>query len=200
MRRFRGFARRAKRSVSWARGISSWDGTVPIQTRLWTFSAGPIAGVRHSSTLLVDNTDINEHGGEDTVLERVRGRLVFHIGQTDVGAALDFHCLFSIVQLDASATGAVNNLDFTSSEGLGFDQILWQQYFYVSRLNLLTSAVTASSLVGQLGVVDVDCKAKRKLTRNRLIYIDISTTNEGAVVVGSCRSAGALRVLLKRPR
>lgn len=197
---------RFKRSVGWIDGFSGFDGTnqargvsmVPIVTG---------SSIQGAAIRLVAETDIRDHGGEDCVLERIRGRFFLFNGLQGVGGtptAAAFPMRVLVVQQDVvtEATGSILGVDYTTAEGLGRDNILWSQDVIVSGSSIYSGFLGANTDVTTINSfwTDIDVRAKRKVQIDREITLWFQTPIGALTPNLSFRFQGLLRMLLKRPR
>lgn len=202
--RRRGFNRRRSRaSVAWIPGVTGYDVPAGTPSKLLAFSP-VVTGVNTwgAAINLTNNTDLSLHGGEDAVFMRARGRLLFWNGQLDGGAgfaAASFPLRVVIVQTDTNDAGTIMPFDFTTSEGLGRDDILFSAEQIVSSANTFNDSnpMTSSQYTAW---VDIDCKAKRRIQTDRHIIMWMQTVAAAGTLALQCRFSGGLRMLLKRPR
>jgi len=205
--RKRAFGRsRGKRTVAWTPGVTGFDSAGGTDWRLLTFA--PIttgSNIWGAAIQVTNDSDLQLHGGEDAVVQRIRGHLLFTNTQKDAGAGLAAYSAFSrvlIVQTDTTAAGLVMPFEFTSSEGLGRDDILHMQSCVLSQVvdgatqNGLDSLFSVSGLT----TIYVDSKAQRKIQSDRHILLWIQTLLPGGTTGFQTRMRGELRTLLKRPR
>lgn len=195
--------RRGKRSVAWIPGFSGADDAGGLSARVQAFG-GPIPGTAHTwgiaSTLVVSATDLPMHGGEDAVLERIRGSLQFSKGQRDSGAGFgnwSFALRCIIYQHQTVPAGTFND-EFMSSAGLGADNILWT----ADTICTADGGLDTTGFVDwdQIWRVDVDVRAKRKLQEDRPIVLAFQTIAPAGTVGLRMTVSGGLRTLMKRPR
>ncbi len=202
----RRFGRRAaKRSTSWISGVTSYDTAAGTSSRLIALLAtGLPAGVWGASIGIVIPSDLPPHGGEDAVLTRIRGRLAFVEGRRNAGAgfaATGFQLRLAVVQTDYLPGGAISPWDFTSSVGLGNDNILWSTDVVCSPTAIGAAGAGYENMVGNLEQwIDVDVRAKRKLQEDRMVVLWIQTVLPGGTTAADFRLLGGLRTLLMRPR
>jgi len=198
---------RAKRSVAWIDGLSGFNTATPVQQRTLTFAqvnAAVVPNTWGAALAITATTDLALHGGEDCVLERIRGRLLFMGGLVGNagGAATSFFARLLIVQQDTNPTGQILGFDFTTSVGLGNDDILWSKDILISGTALAGNGTGAAAETSSLNDYwhDIDVRAKRKLQSDRHISLWLQSVGTGASQPVSCTMAGGLRILLKRPR
>lgn len=203
-RRRRAFGRRrAKRSVAWIDGFSGFDTTVPTDSRTLPLSVVLAAAPNTwgAAVELVNPTDLTEHGGEDAVLTRIRGRLGFFHGRRDTGAGFanfGFFARMLIVQSDADVARRIMPFDYTTSYGLGQDDILWMKDILVPASgDPWTESSPATGSFNEY-IHEVDVKAKRRVQKDRPILFWLQTVVGGATAL-DCRFMGGLRALLARP-
>lgn len=204
-RSFRG-GRARKRSVAWVPGLTTLD-TVAFQNScllaLTSLSAAAV-NTFGAAIALTDDVDLSMHGGEDAVLTRVRGTLMFSDGRLDSGAgpaAAGFQLRVVVTQTDITPGLAVTPFDYTTSAGLGNDNILWMGDV------LVDSGVTTGVGTGIAAIdwtrkcLDIDVKAKRKLQSDRHVVVWFQTVQRQSTTVGlDLRLRGGLRSLLMRSR
>jgi len=207
MRRFRrAFGRSpGKRSVAWIPGFSAYDDPGGAFSRLMTL-AGPIPGSTSTwgaAVQLTVDQDLQLHGGEDAVFQRLRGTFFFVEGRRNTGAgnvATSFPLRVVVYQCEILPGGTFNNV-FTTSAGLGDDDILWTGEVLVSSVPqgaTFTGLDTATVRSGA-HYLDIDVRAKRKLSSNRQLVMAFQTSIGGTTGL-DFRLLGGVRMLLKRPR
>lgn len=208
-RRSRGFRRRARRTVSWLSGVSTYDASVSGNTtRTITLTqAGLAPPLAWGATIgLVVNSDLPAHGGEDVVLTRIRGRLGFMGGRRDAGAGFantGFQCRVAVVQVSGIAgTATILGDDLLSSAGLGKDNILWMADVVVPGIPVGATGGGYDLAVGGLeGVwLDVDVRARRKVYEDMPVILWFQTCFAAGTAAADFQLLGGLRTLLMRPR
>jgi len=184
-------------------GFSGFDDATGASARTQSFG-GPIPGTTHTwgiaSTLVVPTVDLPLHGGEDAVLERIRGRLMFSHGQRDSGAgfaAWSFAVRVLVYQHQSVPAGTFND-EFVSSGGLGADNILWSGETICTSDFGLDSVNTVD--YDQIHRLDVDVRAKRKIQEDYTIVLAFQTVAPAGTTALKMQVNGGLRTLLKRPR
>jgi len=208
-RRRRGFRRSAKRSVAWVDGISCMDGATASTTRTVTFSQTgfSVATVWGATIGLVVASDLPQHGGEDAVLSRIRGRLLFLGGRRDSGAgfasaAFPFRLVVAQVASTAAGGATIFSDDFTTSAGLGQDNILYSRdHIWGAPAPGGTGAGFEALNSASESWLELDVKARRKVQVNSQIILWFQTLapSPGTVAIDG-QMAGSLRTLLMRPR
>jgi len=198
---FRG--RKRKRSVSWIDGITSYDGAAGTNTRLITLLNFPGTNVWAASIGLVIPADLPFAGGEDAVLTRVVGRLGFMEGRRDAGAgpaALGFQMRVTIAQTDFQPAGAVTPWDFTTSVGMGNDDIMSEWDVVVPNMGIGAAGGGYDTAAGGMERwLEVDVSAKRKVQQDRCVVVWFETVFGVGTVGADFRLLGGLRSLLMRP-
>jgi len=204
--RRRAFGRRAgKRTVAWVDGLSGFDsGAAERRFRNITFTPVVAGGSTWGAAIvLVNPTDLTEHGGEDAVVTRIRGSLRFLQGRQDSGAgfaAASFPIRVSVVQSDTTRAGLVMPFEFTGSEGLGRDDILWTHDVVVSSVAMNATGTNLEAVSWDGRMLEVDVKARRKVQVDRQILIWFQTVVNAGVTQLDCLFGGSLRTLVMRPR
>lgn len=192
-----------RRTVAWVPGVSTYDSASHSRLISLTSLSAAAASTFAASIALTDSADLSLHGGEDAVLTRIRGRLLFSDGRVNAGAGLaanSFQLRVAVVQTDISPALAVTPLDLTSSAGLGNDNILWCLDVIVPS-NTTSGVGTGMDAINWDGrYLDLDVKAKRKLQVDRQIVIWFQTMLPGGTTGGDFRLRGGLRTLLMRSR
>lgn len=191
----RGFGR--KRSVNWTPGFSGLDqaGTADSLHSLYTNTVGNVYTVAYTLTA---DSDLQLHGGEDAVVVRMEYELYFFNSTKATVTAQDFAGRLVFVQEETTASNAIPPVDYTSSAGLGRDNILHTRDFLLSSVGAIGNeahrgAQHANWLRG-------DIKVKRKLQSGNHIYMVVQTVKSGANVPEGFNVAGHVRTLLMRPR
>jgi len=202
--RFRGRGFRRKRSVSWLAGLSSYDGPGGTSARVIGLAA--IAGAPNvwaASIGLVIPADLPLHGGEDAVLARVVGRLGFMAGRKNAGAGLaafGFQMHVALVQSDFLPGGTVSPWDFTSSVGLGNDDIMFSSDVVVPSVAIGGAGTGYELAVGGMERwLEMDVGVKRKVQEDRCIILWFQTVMPGGTTGADFTLLGSLRSLLMRP-
>lgn len=198
MRR-RSFGRR-RASVAWIPGLSGYDTALPTFDRALTLlSQAPVAANTWAVPVAaVTPTDLSLHGGEDAVLQRMRGRILCVNGRINLGAGLvastfPLRVLVTLAQSDASGIFA---LDYTTSVGLGRDEILWTGETICSQGTIRDS--DPPTAVWQW--LEVDVRAKRRMQESALVVFWFQTVLPVGTTAADFRLVGGVRSLLKRPR
>lgn len=199
--------RSRKRSVAWIPGFTSFDDLNSVTHRLLTFAAVPNTTATWSVAVeLTDTTDLSLHGGEDAVIERIRGQLAFTEGRRNAGAGLGangFQVRVVVYQslIAASAAAGVANDAFTTSDDMGKDNILFMDHTVVSATAIGATGAGFDTMAGGLmRWMDIDIKAKRRIQVDRPILLTLQTVLPVGTTGADCRMLGGLRMLLKRPR
>jgi len=201
-RRF--FRGKRRRSTSWIAGITSFDGAGGSSARLITMAA--VAGAPNvwgASIGLVIPSDLPLHGGEDCVITRIVGRLGFMEGRKDAGAGLaayGFPMRVTIAATDFLPGGTITPWDFTTSAGMGNDDILVENDVIVP-LQAIGGAGAGYDLLagGYERWLEIDAGAKRKVQEDRCIVLWFQTVMPGGTTGVDFRLIGGLRSLLMRP-
>lgn len=195
-----------KRSTSWVAGITTYDLAAGTSSRLIPLAAIPgFAGLWGVSIGIVLPADLPPHGGEDAVLTRVVGRLGFMEGRKNAGAgvaAYGFQMRVAIVQTEVIPLGggfAPSPYDYTSSVGMGNDNIIWEHDTIVP-LQAIGATGNGYDLLagGYERWLEVDTSAKRKVTEDRAIILWMQTVLPGGTTAADFRMIGGLRTLLMR--
>lgn len=193
--------RRSKRTVAWIDGLTGFDAAGPSQHKRVTFTQ-VVAGstIWGAAVQLTVPGDLSLHGGEDAVITRVVGRLCLFNGLRDSGAGAAANSFFVrcvVAQTDIYPAG-VSPIDFTTSAGLGQDDILWTHETFVSSIAQGTVGLDAMTSPGPW--FDVNIKAKRKLQSDRQLVLWFQTLDANTLTSLTMEMAGGLRMLLMRPR
>lgn len=209
MRRRFGRLRGRKRSVAWIPGFSSYDDPNGVSNRLLTFAAVPNTTTTWAVAVqLTTDADLTLHGGEDAVIERIRGRVVFVEGRKNAGAGLaayGFQVRLVVAQCEILPAGGAGsppfNQSFVTSADMGNDAILWNSDTVVSPTAIGGAGAGYENMVGNLTQwLDVDIRAKRKLQSNSQIVMFMQSCFPAGTTGADMRFLGGLRMLLKRPR
>lgn len=202
MRRRRAFNRRSgKRSVSWVDGFSTTDDAAGTNVRTVSLT-GPIPGTAHTWSAvseLVGAADLTFHGGEDAVLSRIRGTLIFGTARVNSGAgfAAKSFPLQLVCAQHAKQGGAAFNEEFLTTSGLGRDDILWTGATWATSD---THAGASTWDFDQPWRIEVDVKAKRRVQVDHTIAFYFQTVLPGGTTAADFEVSGFLRTLLMRPR
>jgi len=195
-----------KRSTSWIASLTSYDSVAATSNRLISLAAvpGAAANVWGAVIGLVVPSDLPLHGGEDAVLTRIRGRLGFVEARVNSGAGLaafGYQIRVVVVQTDWVPPAVVSPFQYTSSAGLGNDNILHMQDVVASPTAIGAVGAGYENMVGNFEQwLELDIKAKRRLQEDRMIAIWFQTILPGTATGGDFRLLGGLRTLLMRPR
>jgi len=198
--RFRGKGFRKKRTVSWLEGVTSYDAIAGVSNRL--VSLAVVSGnVWGANIGVVIPTDLPMHGGEDAVLTRIRGRLGFMDGRKDAGAgmaAFGYQMRVLVVKSDfIPAAGTVSPFDYTSSAGLGNDDILWEADVIAPNQAIGAAGAGYDLLAGGYERwLDVDVQAKRRVDGDSAILLWFQTVMPAGTTGADFRLIGGLRTLL----
>jgi len=169
---------------------------VPGFVNLWGVSIG-----------LVLPPDLPMHGGEDAVLTRVVGRLGFMEGRKNAGAGLaafGFQMRVAIVQSDmvplAAGGFAPSGFDFTSSVGMGNDDVIWEHDVIVP-IVAIGGAGAGYDLIpgGYTRWLEIDTGAKRKVQEDRGVIVWMQTIMPAGTTGVDFRMLGGLRTLVMNP-
>jgi len=194
---------RPRRSVSWIDGVSTYDETTGVSNRLVALAQFPATNVWGASIGLVIASDLPKHGGEDAVVTRIRGRLGFLEGRRDSGAgnaAFGFQLRVVVAQTDFLPAGVVTPWVFTTSVGLGNDDILWFADTVVSPSPVGAAGAGYELVVGNhIQWLDIDVQAKRKVQEDRLLVLWFQTVHAPGTTGADFRMIGGLRTLLMNP-
>lgn len=209
MRRFRGrsFRRGSKRSVAWIPGFSGMD---PLGGTFARFLQLTALGVAANNTWaaavqLTTDTDLSMHGGEDAVLQRIRGNFAFIDGQRNAGAGLvqnSFLLRCCVICVDVPIPGTISPFEYVDSAGLGADNILWMRDMVVpsTALGVTGTGLDAQEYGDGGRFAFVDVKAKRRIQSDRQVFLTMQTVLPAGTTAAQMRLLGHLRILLKRPR
>lgn len=200
-RRFRGAMRR-KRTVAWIPGLTGFNTSAPAQARVLTLSAIGASNTYGGAIILVNDADLSMHGGEDAVMTRIRGTLWFYGMTYDAGGPQGSWGRVVIAQQDIDPSGNVMAVEFTTTAGLGRDEIMYSQDVMVTSVSTpgSSAAGTETSTLPLVARVDIDVKARRRLQSDQVPVLWFQTCKSGAAVPQSVAYAGGLRMLLARPR
>jgi len=202
MKRF-GRRRGKRRSVSWIDGVTTYDEAAGVSNRLEALNNFPASNVWGASIGLVIASDLPKHGGEDAVVTRIRGRIFACEGRRNAGAGLaafGFQMRVVIAQTDFLPSGTVTPWVFTSSVGLGNDDILWFGDLVVSPTAIGAAGAGYENMVGNAEHwLDIDVMAKRKVQEDRLLVLWFQTCLPAGTTGADFRWLGGLRTLLMNP-
>jgi len=196
-----------KRSVSWLDGVTTYDPALGTSSRLIGLVANAVvANVWGVSIGLVIPADLPLHGGEDAVVTRIVGRLGFMEGRRDSGAgpaAAGFQMRVVVAQTDFVPVGAgfaATAFDFTSSVGMGNDDILWMHDVVVPSTAIGAAGAGYDAIgSGYENWLEVDVSAKRKVQVDRGIILWLETVLPAGTTGADFRMIGGLRTLLMNP-
>lgn len=199
---------RRKRSVAWIPGLTTYDTAAATALRQRQVSLtvvnAAVPDTVGAAIALTDDTDLSMHGGEDAVITRIRGRLYFSDGRIDAGAGLTasaFQVRVIVAQQNITPGAQTMPMDFTTSDGLGNDTILYYNDVIVP------STVTSGAGTGMDAIewggrmLELDVKAKRKLQSDNQIVLWFQTViNAPTANGGDFILRGGLRMLLMRSK
>lgn len=169
----------------------------------------PFNNVQTAAIDVVLQNDMQMHGGEDCVLERMRGRFLLFNARSGVGGTpasvtggFVVKCVIALTEVVDDTTSLLSPTPFVDSQGLGRDNILWQRDVLVSGTTILGSG---SSVAGEFDTLndywfEIDVKAKRRIQENQTIILWFQTVIGALTPNLDFRMVGGLRTLLKRPR
>jgi len=202
--RFRGRAR--KRSVAWIPGITTYEPVAGVSNRLVALAPVDVVNLPNvwgASIALVLPADLPLHGGEDCVLTRTVGRLGFMEGRRDAGAgvaAFGYQLRVTIAQTDFTPAATITPWGFTSSVGMGNDDILWEADVVVPNMGIGAAGAGYDTAAGGMERwLEIDSTAKRKVQEDRVVVVWFQTVMAPGTVSADFRLLGGLRALLKRP-
>lgn len=208
-RRFRS-ARRRRASVAWIPGLTTYDTAAATAARARLVSLGVVSALVPdtwgAAIGMTTDTDLSLHGGEDAVIERIRGRLYFSDGAINSGAGLAasaFQLRVVLTKQNITPAGNVMPTDFTTADGMGDDTILWMKDVLVPSVVTSGAGTNIDTVNWEAFMLDVDVKAKRRLqSGNQLIlwFQTVSESGGGATTAIQFVMRGGLRMLMKRPR
>lgn len=183
-------------------GFSCFDTIAATSSRLFGF-AGPIAGTANTwgvAVQMVTAADLTLHGGEDAVLTRIRGRLIFWAGRKNAGAGLApwTFGLRVVCAMHSQVPANTFGEEFVTSAGIGDDAILWTGETVVSS-GVGIDSVTATGS-DQFWPLDIDVKAKRRITEDSVPTFFFQSIFPAGTTGADMRITGGLRTLLMRPR
>lgn len=201
-------ARRAKRSVAWIPGFSTFDDTNGTSNRLLTFAQVPTVALTWGvASMLTTDTDLSLHGGEDAVLTRIRGQLGFVEGRKNAGAGLAAYgfqvrvvIALSEIQSGLGAAAPLND-SFLTSNALGQDRIMWSKETVVSPTAIGAAGAGYELMTGRFtNWLEIDVRAQRKLASDSQVVMYLQTILPAGSTGADMRCIGGLRMLVKRPR
>lgn len=198
-RNFRGVRR--KRSVAWIPGFTTYDTAAGNSSRGVTLTVvrAAVPNTFGAAIQMTTNTDLSLHGGEDAVITRVVGRLYFSDGTGAVGAATSYQLRVVLCQQDINPDGTTSAVDFTTSDGLGHDSILWLGDVTVPSTNTAGVGTNMDNIEWHGRMLDIDARAKRKLQSDSQLILWFQTVTPAAAARAFV-VRGGLRMLLTRSR
>lgn len=207
MRRRFGRRRSFKRQTSWIAGISGFDYGTPAASRSVTFSAitGVDANYRLATASITSDTDLQYHGGEGMVVNRIVVDYIFYSMRIATDTAATIPCLFLVYQAESELGDPTSffGQDLISSAGLGSEDVLYTQLVIPSAGTSFTRG-SAGDLGTTEAYVDArvraNIKARRRIMRDRHLYWSLATVDDGANVPQDCRFTGFLKTLVTRGR
>lgn len=204
-RRGRSSRARVKRATSWLDGTNTFviGGGEP-RWRIITCTPVVAGSLTFGGAIIIAGpADLPEHGGEDAVLARLRGRLFFFRGRRDSGAgdaANSFQLRVVIAQTDATRSGTIMPFDYCTSEGLGRDDIMFCDTVIVPSQDPGATGTGFDAIDWAGRSMEFDVKAKRKVQVDRNIVIWFQTATPAGTVGLNFAIAGEIRALMMRPR
>lgn len=205
----RSFRRGRKRSVAWIPGFSTADTSAPSSSRLMSFAvvAAGFPNTWGSAIQLTVDSDLSMHGGEDAVMTRIRGRLFFSDGRVNAGAGLaanSFQLQALVVQAQVTPSGAGGTAamptDYTTSSGLGADNILWSDTVIVPSTTTSGVGTNLDNIGWEGRMLEVDVRAKRKVQSDAHILLWFQMVLAAGSTGADMRVRGNLRMLMMRSR
>jgi len=203
----RRFVRRSarRRTVAWVPGVTTYDPTSAGERRFRLQTLASVGGTNTwgGAIQVTDDLDLSMHGGEDAVLTRIRGHLFFFRGRRDSGAgfaANAFPLRVVISQSDVLAAGTISPFEYTTSYGLGADNILFETDVIVSSSDPGVAGTGFDAIAWEGRHIDFDVKAKRKLQSDRHVYLWFQTAAPGGTTAMDFSFVGSLRTLIMRSR
>lgn len=192
-----------RRSVAWIPGLTTYDTANGLNARAITLAVvrAAVPNTFGAAVQMTTDADLSLHGGEDAVITRILGRLYFTDGTGAVGAATGYQLRVVLAYQDVNPDGTTAATDFTTSDGLGIDNILWEKDVIVSSVATAGAGTGLDGIVFTegFGMLDIDCKAQRKLQSNSQLILWFQTVTPAAAARAFVLRGG-LRMLLKRPR
>lgn len=191
----RGFVR-SKRTANWIESLtlSNLDGELDRST----FTLAPLAAIRGAQVFLqlVDNIQLGEHGGEGAVVARIVGDLHL-IGARKNAVATSAFLHLAVVQKDSNVTtGLVEPQNLFQAAENGKDNILWDTTLFCPALSGAVPAQQPWPIS-----THVDIRVSRRVENENFLYLCISSAGAfNDTIVNEVTLAGALRILVKRPR
>jgi hypothetical protein len=115
-------------------------------------------------------------------------------------AAIGYQMRVVICQTDFQPAGTITPWDFTSSAGLGNDDILFFHDVIVPNVAIGGAGAGYDTQGGSMETwLEVDCSAKRRVQDDRLIVLWLQTVMPGGTTGADFRLLGGLRSLIMRP-
>lgn len=199
--------RRGRRTVAWLPGLTTYDTAANVRARLVVLTQvnTAVPNTFGAVIALTTDSDLSQHGGEDAVLTRIRGRLMFTDGGIDVGAgfaANAFQLRVAVMQADVVENGSTMPVDITSSWGLGRDDILWSQDVTVSSVATTGVGTALDSIFfsGSHAFLDIDVRARRKVQSDRHVMLWFQTVAPAGATGIQFYLRGTARLLMMRSR
>lgn len=193
----RGFGR--KRSVAWTPGFSGLDQSNSATALAVSFT-NTIGNVYTAAFTLTADSDLQLHGGEDAVVVRMSYELYFFNSTVVTATAHALPARILWVQGQQTATGAILPIDYTSSAGLGRDDILHTRDTVLHRAGSVDDSGTNIGGPVQDNWLRGDIKVRRKLQSGNHIFMLVQTCKDGASIPSGFSVCGNVRTLLMRPR
>jgi len=196
--RFRSYKPRRsfKRSVNWIDSLTFTETNGTLDRTAYTMT--PIAGTNGAQVFLqlINNQNLAEHGGEDCVVSRIVGD-VHIIGGRLNGTPTSAFVHVSIIQKESNATtGNVEPQNMFDALASGQDNILYDTTLWCPALPVAVPAAQPWPVS-----VHIDVRVSRKIqNENYLYFVFGSAGGAAATIINEITVAGALRILVKRPR
>lgn len=194
---------RRKRSVAWIPGLTGLNTSAPAQAKTLAFAQIGASNTYGGAIGLTNEEDLKAHGGEDCVLYRMVYDLWFYgFTYNEVGPSIT-HARLLFVQEDTNLAGELLAVDYTTSEGIGRDNILHERELHIGSTNLDTSSGAGGwdpAIFSFATRVQGEVKSRRKLQADRQLFLWVQTVRSGALIPTAVTYSGSVRMLLARPR
>lgn len=190
-RRF-GFRRR-RRSVNWLPGLAfDWRALIQCNPGV------PTTDLTTALIQMTANSDLAFSGGEGSVITRILGQLMVPRVLDSEAGLLNSH-LFraAILKVQNDASGGIVIPNLFTSDGLGYESLLWTQQFVTSDFGLDPTSGLAPSVFRD-ATIEVDVKAKRRISIDDHLHLIFTFVDIGANI-DVMELDGYLRYLMMRP-
>lgn len=204
MRRFSrrfGGSRGKRRHTVWIPGAGFSNADTDLkQTVIMNATVAPTTPGFFVYLVLTLNSDLLEAGGEEAVVVRTLGKMLFANALNSAGGASPQFLRMALILRETppeSANLSPLVVDLFDSPSLGNEDILWTDDVFVSSATMINAASASITVFPQMTQFDV--KAKRKLAQQRQLCMLFQSATSGATNLKQFDVHGYIRTLLRAP-